>query len=135
MMLALMWTALLKNPVIVIVILECLQTIKFYQPSGCGDSSDYFGGSDQILRWMGLGQGSRGASQGWVQTSSIKINVLERCGYGAEIVYPINKSKSTSVGGAFVDDTNMCVCSTKTAILEPNCWKSQKTSHGIEQTT
>ena len=49
-MLALMWLALLKHPVIVNVILECLQTIKFYQRSGYGDSSEYFGGQDQILR-------------------------------------------------------------------------------------
>ena len=99
-MLALMWIALLKNTVIVKVILECLQTIKFYQRSGYGDSTDYVGGPDQIVRWMGLGQGSRGASQGWVQTSSITINVLKRCGYGAEIVHPINKNKNTSVRGA-----------------------------------
>ena len=39
-MLTLLWIALLKSTVIVKVILECLKTIKFYQRSGYGDSTD-----------------------------------------------------------------------------------------------
>ena len=90
-MLALLWTALLKNLIVVKVILECLQNIKFYQRSGYGDSADCYGGPEQPVKWMGLGQGSRGASQGWVQNSSTKINVLKKCGYGAELAHPITK--------------------------------------------
>ena len=71
---------------------------------------------------MGLGQGSRGASQGSVQTSPTKGNVLKRCDYGAESVHPISKSKSTSVGGVFIDDTNMYVfnkdCNTGAKLLK-----------------
>ena len=81
-MLALLWIALVVDPMSVKVILNCFQTMKFYQRSGYGNSKDYFGGPMQGLRWMGLGQGSREASQGWVQMSSVNINILNICEYG-----------------------------------------------------
>ena len=38
-----------------------LQTMKFYQRTGYGESASYFGGTNLIKYIMGLGQGSRAA--------------------------------------------------------------------------
>ena len=65
-----------------VVKLECLQNMKFYQCSQYGDVKDYFEGPMQILRWMGPGQGNRRVFQGRVQTTSVKIDIL-KYGHGA----------------------------------------------------
>ena len=56
---------------------------------------------------MGLGQGSRCTSHGWIQNISMKFNVMTNTGLGAVIENPITHDKSHSLGSAFVDDTNM----------------------------
>lgn len=58
---------------------------------------------------MGLDQGCRGASHGWVQNSSVKFNVMKGSGLGSVIENPISHDKTHSVGCAFVDDTHMYV--------------------------
>ena len=60
-------------------------------------------------RWMGLGQGSRCASHGWVQNSSVKFNVMKNTGLGAVVENPVSHDTTHSLGSAFVDDTNMYV--------------------------
>ena len=58
---------------------------------------------------MGLGQGSRGAPDAWLQVSSPIFNILRKVGYGAQFENPITHEEVVSVGSAFVDDANMYV--------------------------
>ena len=91
------------------VILFCLQNMKFFSRTGYGDSEDSYGGMHTLFAWMGLGQGSRGAPDGWLQISSPIFNVMKKAGYGAQVENPITGEVTESVGSAFVDDTNMYV--------------------------
>ena len=83
--------------------------MEFCQRTGYGDSQDCFGIASCILTWMGLGQGSRGASHGWMQLSSLIVNVMKKTGHVAEIRNPITGAMIKSVGSLFVDDSNIFV--------------------------
>ena len=58
---------------------------------------------------MGLGQGSRGASHGWMQLSSVIVNIMKKTGHAADIRHPITGAIVRSVGSLFVDDANIFV--------------------------
>ena len=58
---------------------------------------------------MGLGQGSRCASHGWMQLSSLIVNVMKKTGHVAELKNPISGTLVKSVGSLFVDDANIFV--------------------------
>ena len=50
-----------------------------------------------------------GAPDGWLQVSLPIFNILKKAGFGAVTEHPKTHIKRTSVGAAFVDDTNMYV--------------------------
>ena len=104
-----LWLALLKDAPLVYVILFCLQNMRFYTRTGYGDSESSYGGIDTLFSWMGLGQGSRGAPDAWLQISSPIFNILRKVGYGAQFEHPMTHEKVVSVGSAFVDDANMYI--------------------------
>ena len=58
---------------------------------------------------MGLGQGSRGASHGWMQLSSVIVNVMKRTGHASDMINPITGEKVNLLGSLFVDDANLIV--------------------------
>ena len=58
---------------------------------------------------MGSGQGSRGASHGWMQLSSVIVNVIKKTGHSAEMINPITEETVTTTGSLFVDDANLIV--------------------------
>ena len=76
--LLLIWLALLQDAPLVYVILFCLQNMKFFTRTGYGDSASSYGGTHTRLNWMGLGQGSRGAPDAWLQVSSPIFNVMKK---------------------------------------------------------
>ena len=106
---AMVWIVLIRNIMVVFLILSCLQTMEFFQRTGYGDSQDCFGIVNCILTWMGLGQGSRGASHGWMQLSSVIVNIMKKTGHAADIRHPITGAIVRSVGSLFVDDANIFV--------------------------
>ena len=106
---AIVWIILIRNIMVVFLILSCLQTMEFYQRTGYGDSQDCFGIVSCILTWMGLGQGSRGASHGWMQLSSLIVNIMKKIGHVADVRNPITGEIIKSVGSLFVDDANIFV--------------------------
>ena len=61
------------------------------------------------MTWMGLGEGSRGASHGWMQLSSVIVNVMKRIGYASVMTNPVTGEKMKSLGSLFVDDANLMV--------------------------
>ena len=106
---AMVWIILIRNIMVVFLILSCLQTMEFYQRTGYGDLQDCFGIVSCILTWMGLGQGSRGASHGWMQLSSLIVNIMKKIGHVADVRNPITGEIIKSVGSLFVDDANIFV--------------------------
>ena len=104
---SLVWLSLLGDYRVIYVALLCIQTMKFFQRSGFGDSITYFGGSDLIKYIMGLGQGSRGAPPSWLQISSVIVNIQRALGYGAKVIDPITKFLIHTIGALFVDDTDL----------------------------
>ena len=105
----LMLLALLRNYLCALVYLCPMQLMKFFIRSGFGDSAAYYGGLASIFAWMGLGQGSRGAPDGWLMVSSPMFNILRKERMCAEVENPITHEKTSSVGCAFVDDATMYV--------------------------
>ena len=108
-LMAMVWMTLIRNAMVVFLILACLQSMEFFQRTGYGDSQDCFGIVSCVLTWMGLGQGSRGASHGWMQLSSVIVNVMKKTGHVAEMKNPITGATMKSVGSLFVDDANIFV--------------------------
>ena len=105
---SLVWLTLLNGQVSPIVAaLICLQTMKFFQRTGFGESKTYFGGSDIVKYIMGLGQGSRAAPPSWIQLSTVLVNVYKQLGLGSFITDPISLETIHTMGGLFVDDTDL----------------------------
>ena len=88
------------------VLLRCLQTMRFYQRTGHGDSSTFTGG-DRFY-FTGLGQGSR-APPSWVCLSSVIVNILRRLKHGARMLDldPITGALIHTVGAMFVDGSDL----------------------------
>ena len=91
---SLVWYALVgtENIGAIQAALFTLETMKFYQRTGYGESSSYFGGYNLTKYIMGLGQGSRGAPPSWLQISSVIINLMRKAGCGAKLKDPIDPS-------------------------------------------
>jgi hypothetical protein len=104
----LVWLVLTNGniPAIVVAIV-CLQTIKFFQCTGFGESKSFFGGPSMQLYMMGLGQGNRAGPPLWIQLSSVLINVFKQLNLGALIQDPITVEMILSMGTLFVDDMDL----------------------------
>ncbi len=75
----LVWLALTNGniPAIVATLL-CLQTTKFFQGTGFGESKTFFGGAWIRLYMLGLGQGNRAAPPSWIQLSAVLVNMFKQ---------------------------------------------------------
>ena len=87
--------------------LICLQTMKFFQRTGFGESKTFFGGPNFTPYMMGLGQGNWAAPPSWIQLSSVTVNVFMQLGRGAFIIDPITSKMIHTMGALFVDDTDL----------------------------
>ena len=67
--------------------------MKFYQRTGFSDSTAFFGGGNNDLPTMGLGQGSRAAPASWLQLSAFVVNIYKKLEYGASINLPLTEEK------------------------------------------
>jgi hypothetical protein len=105
---SLVWLVLLNGNIPAIVVaLICLQTTKFFQQTGFGESKTFFGGPNFTPYMMGLGQRNRAAPSLWIQLSSIMVNVFKQLGRGAFIIDPITSKMIHTMGALFVDDTDL----------------------------
>ena len=105
---SLVWLTLLNGNIPpVVTALICLQTMRFFQRTGFGESKSYFGGRDLIKYIMGLGQGSRAAPPSWIQLSAVLINVYKQLGLGSFITDPTSSEIIHSAGVLFVDDADL----------------------------
>ena len=105
---SLVWLALTNGNIPAIVsTLICLQTMKFFQRTGFGESRTFFGGAGIRLYMMGLGQGNRAAPPSWIQLSAVLVNVFKQLELGALVVDPIMQELIHSMGTLFVDNTDL----------------------------
>ena len=63
---SLVWLVLTGNTPAIVAVLICLQTMKFFQRTGFGDSKTFFGSPSHTPYMMGLGQGNRAAPPSWI---------------------------------------------------------------------
>ena len=94
---SLVWCALIKHIGPIGVLLPCLQTMRFDQRTGHGDSTSFIGGEG--FYFMGLGQGSRGVPPSAVCASSVIVNILRGLHCGAHTLDLITSALVHSVGG------------------------------------
>ncbi len=105
---SLVWLALTNGNIPAIVAtLVCLQTLKFFQHTGFGESKTFFGGKIYIPYMMGLGQGNRAAPPSWIQLSAVMVNVFKQLKLGAIISDPISNTLIHLMGALYVNDTDM----------------------------
>ncbi len=91
----------------IIAALICLQTMKFFQHTGFGQSKTFFGGPTYQTYMMGLGQGNRTAPPSWIQLSAVMVNVFKQLGGGALLVDPITGKMVHTMGALYIDDTSL----------------------------
>ncbi len=90
-----------------VVSLICLQTMRFYQQTGFGESKTFFGGKKFMPYMMGLGQGDRATSPSWIQLSAVMVTMFKQLNLGAIIKDPISDVIICSMGALFIDDIDM----------------------------
>jgi hypothetical protein len=87
---SLVWLVLTnRNIPVIVASLICLQTMKFFQQTGFGESKTFFGGINCLPYMMGLGQGNRAALPSWIQLSAIMVTVFKHLNLGAIVHDPI----------------------------------------------
>ena len=91
----------------IVASLICLQTIKFFQCTGFGESKTFCGWNSFFPYMMGLGQGSRAALPSWIQLSSVLVTIFKQLALGASIQDPISEELIHTMGTLYVDDTDL----------------------------
>ena len=86
-----------------------IQTMKFFQRTGLGDSSTYMGGPGLRLPLQGLCQGNGAAPACWLMICSVLMHCYLRQGHGARFAGPISRKVLKTIGTLFVDDTDLHV--------------------------
>jgi hypothetical protein len=118
---SLVWLVLTNgNFAAIVAALVCLQTMKFFQRTGFGESKTFFGGSFYFPYIMGLGQGNRAAPPSWVQLSSVLVNMYTQLNLGSMIKDPITAEVIHTMGAIFVDDTNFTL-GLRTPLIRGRC--------------
>ncbi len=108
MITSLVWLVLTNGNVpATVATMLCLQTMKFFQQTGFGESKTFFGGPLYFLYMIGLGQGNRAAPPLWIQLSAVLVNVYKQLNLGAMIQDSITAETKHSMGALFVDETNL----------------------------
>jgi hypothetical protein len=79
----------------------CLQTMKFFQQTGFGESKTFFGGQFYFPYMMGLGQGNRAAPPSWIQLSAVMVSVFKQLNLGAMVEDTITTKIVHSMGAIF----------------------------------
>ncbi len=87
----------------IVAAMICLQTMKFFQRTGFGESKTFFGGPSYWPYMMGLGQGNRAAPPSWIQLSPVLVNVYKQLNLSTLIMDPITAAMIHSMGALFVD--------------------------------
>ncbi len=89
---SLIWLVLTNGNIpAIIASLVCMQTMKFFQRTGFGESKTFFGGKSLRLYMIGLGQGNRAAPPSLIQLSAVMVTIFKQLQLGAMIQDPISE--------------------------------------------
>jgi hypothetical protein len=114
----LVWLALTNgNMPAIVSTLICLQTMKFFQRTGFGESKTFFGGGGIRLYNDGIGAREQGSPPSWIQLSAVLVNMFKQLELRALMVDPITQESIHSMGTLFVHDTDLYT--RKDGLLDP----------------
>ncbi len=104
----LVWLVLTNSNIPAIVTaLTCLQTMKFFQRTGFGESKTFWGGANYRPYMMDLGQGNRAVPPSWIQLSAVLVNTFKQLELGALISDPITLEMIHTIRALFVNNTDL----------------------------
>jgi hypothetical protein len=86
-----------------------IQTMKFYQCTGRGDSNTYMGGRTTSNPLQSLCQGNGATPACWLMKISTILACYKKAGFGSSIIAPIRGEVIIFMGEIYVEDTNMLV--------------------------
>jgi hypothetical protein len=90
----------------IIVLLETMETMRFYLCTGFGESKTPYGGTHE--EWLaGYGQGNAAAGPDFTAMSSLIVNAYLRDGFGAWIYSRYCKQLLLLVAVKYVNDTDL----------------------------
>ena len=94
---------------IIVSLLVPIQTMKFYQHTGLGDSITFMRGSLLTLLLQGLCQGNHMAPTGWAMSVAVLIHCYKYKGLGASIGTPMSGWIIEFIRTMFVDNIDLNV--------------------------
>jgi hypothetical protein len=104
---SLVWLVLTNSNILATVAsLICLQTVKFFQRTGFGESKTFFAGNSFFPYMMGLGQGSRAALSSLIQLSAVLVTMFKQLMLRTLIQDPILAEFIHTMGALYVDNTD-----------------------------
>jgi hypothetical protein len=86
--------------------LSAIKNMKFFLPTGFGDSTKFAGGGIRI-KTQGLTQGNGASLAGWAVISIVILKAHGKKGHGAKFVCPITKLTSHLSAIIYVDNTDL----------------------------
>ena len=88
------------------ILLESMETMRFFLRTGFRESKDWYGGSHEE-RLAGYGQGNAASGPGFTALSSLIVNAYLREGLGAKIYSSYYRRLLLLAAVMYVDDTDM----------------------------
>ena len=104
-----------------------IQKLKHHVRTSFGDSTTFFGGSNQHPPPQGVGQGNGAGPAIWAVLSSPMFDIQRKKGFGAKFTAPISGSKVHLAGFGFVDDTDLIQTDHETIALIPKIQQALNT--------
>jgi hypothetical protein len=86
-----------------------IQSMKFFQCTGRGDSNTHMGGRTDANPLQGLCQGNGCAPACWLMLISTIMACYKKAGYGSSIVSPMSGIIIEFMGEIYVDDSDLLV--------------------------
>jgi hypothetical protein len=87
--------------------LSCIQEMRFFQCTGCGDSTTFMGGQPSSNQLQGLCQGNGVTPACWLMLSLLMMSIYKKGGHVSTLVSPISRTLIDFMGEIFMDDTDL----------------------------
>jgi hypothetical protein len=98
-----------------------IQSMKFFQCTGRGDSNTHMGGRLESNPLQGLCQGNDCAPACWLMLISTIMVCYKKAGYGSSIVSPMSGVSIEFMGKIYVDDSDLLVFPAMNLTAESLC--------------
>jgi hypothetical protein len=84
-----------------------IQQMKFFQPTGQGDSDTFMGGRPDNNPLQGLCQGNGAGPACWIMLSSLMMSVYRKSGHMSTTESPISREIIEFMSEIYIDDTDL----------------------------